>query len=266
MKLLTNYYDKDLPDIGDIVFGKVKDYTEYGINVYLPEYDLLAYLNFKNASMAKRLKKIKKQLKVGTEHFFGVIMVDEEKKYVDLDKKYQSNNDNDELLLNYKNYRTCLNIMSKFFKITNIDDINEQRRYMADLVWSIDKDSVYGTFDKYRETADNINKSILDSEQKQVFYKCLCESIKEKIYTIRYHIKINCLAINGCTEIKHYLEKLKDTYNTSPYVISAPIYGMDIINVKLNDINNTKEEFNKYIDSSKSKKILVQIQSHELIN
>lgn len=265
MKLLTKYYIKDLPDIDDVVYGKVKSYTEYGINVYLPEYDVLAYLNFKNASMARRLKRIKKQLKVGTDHFFGVIMVDENKKYVDLDKKYQSNN-NDLLLVNHQNYKICLNIVLKFFKISNIDNLDDQTKYMSELIWDVDKKDIYETFEKYRENINNINKNILNIEQKEVFYKCLCESIKEKIYTIRYHIKINSLSINGCDYIKSYLGNIKDTYNTIPYVISAPIYGLDIINVKLNHIDSTKEEFAQYIQSSKCKSIFVQIHSTELIN
>ena len=70
MKFLTRYYKNPSPSVGEMVIGKVMKYTQYGINIYLPEYKLTAFLNFKDAAGSRWLNRIKQQVKINKTEFY----------------------------------------------------------------------------------------------------------------------------------------------------------------------------------------------------
>ena len=84
MKILTSFYSNKFPEEGDMVYGKIVKFNEYGIKVLLKEYnDMEAFVNYRDASNSKRIKNIKKQLKNNKSYAFTVVSVDKDKEFID---------------------------------------------------------------------------------------------------------------------------------------------------------------------------------------
>ena len=103
------FYKENFPEKDDLVLGKIKDISKFGINVELLEYNnKTAFLNFKDVTQKKKMYHIKKIIKKNKLYPFTVINVDTEKDIIDLSKRYQEKEEEDAFMSFYKNYKKCI--------------------------------------------------------------------------------------------------------------------------------------------------------------
>ena len=249
MKTLTQFYKKNLPDKDDFVLGKIKKITDLGIDVDLLEYEnLTAYLSFKDASNKKRIHHIRKLFKVNKELVFNVVSVVQDKKFVDLSKKNQTEEEENEFLIYYKNYKLCLTIINKFFRYLCVDTIEEQRNLMNKYFWEIDPKNLHSVFmsikknNNYHEILDNQ----LSIEEKNKLKELINENFIDSKYTVRIPFRINTFSVEGISLIKNCLTEIEKETNTITYIKSSPIYYIEFKDL-------LEENLNSYIEQILSK-------------
>ena len=84
---MVYFYKKKIPNVDEIIIGKIDKITELGIDVSLVEYDnIKGYISYSEVSRKKKFN-INKILTVGKDVHLIVINVDTVKGYIDLSKK-----------------------------------------------------------------------------------------------------------------------------------------------------------------------------------
>ena len=80
------FYNKTLPIIGELVYTRISNVTEYGINVVLPYSDTEAMIMINEVSR-KVSSNLQKKYKVGSSFVCRVVNVDKNKNFIDLTKR-----------------------------------------------------------------------------------------------------------------------------------------------------------------------------------
>ena len=236
---MKRFYKNNIPDEYDIVLGKVKSMTQYGINVKLMEYDNMeAFLNFKDASNKKRLYQIKKLIKINKEYPLTVMDIDANKNYVNLSKKYQTKEEEMEYRNFYNKYKKCKLIMTNFVRKNKIIDKNIIENYYNKILWKYEKSEIFNIFNKIKKESIEINHDFQDltKNEYECLYKIITKSIKDTKYIVKFNITINSLSINGKQEIIDYLNKIEKIEEITPYIISIPNYCLEYKNILENDL------------------------------
>lgn len=109
-------YNKRLPNVDEVVIGKIENINELGIDVSLVEYNnLRGYISYSEVSRKKKFN-INKILTLGKEVHLIVINVDVEKSFIDLSKRTINNEEITLFDEKYKIYIKLYNMFRHFFK------------------------------------------------------------------------------------------------------------------------------------------------------
>lgn len=238
---IKRFYKNKVPEQDDIVLGKVKSMTQYGINIKLIEYNNMeAFLNFKDASNKKRLYQIKKQIKINKEYPLTVIDVDKIKNYVNLSKKYQSESEEIEYNNFYKKYKRCKLIMTNFIRKNKIQDINIIEDFYNKILWRHSKFDIIGIFNKIKKQSIVTNQHFpeLSQDEYKILYNIVNKTIQDIKYTVKFNLTINSLSINGKQEIINYLSDIEKIEKIVPYIVSIPNYCIEYKDILENNLDN----------------------------
>ena len=140
-------YKKKIPNVDEIIIGKIDKITELGIDVSLTEYDnIKGYISYSEVSRKKKFN-INKILTVGKDVHLIVINVDTIKGYIDLSKR--TIND-EEIKLFDEKYKKYLHLYSifkyfyhRYYLLKNISDEKDFENFLNITLW------------KYQENYDN---------------------------------------------------------------------------------------------------------------
>lgn len=106
------FYKNELPLIGDLVMGKVKQVNDVNAYVDLLEYNIRGSILLSELSRKSRIN-VKKMIYEGKEDIYEVIKLDSSKKHIDLSKKNINTQEIEEFKAKYSKYRALFNIMMK---------------------------------------------------------------------------------------------------------------------------------------------------------
>jgi translation initiation factor 2 alpha subunit (eIF-2alpha) len=255
-------YNKQYPDIDEIVIAKVTKISEYGITVTLTEYNNIE--GFMNCTEVSRKKKVNlnKLLIIGKEILLNVIRIDKEQNLIDLSKRTISSDDekmfNDKHTIYVKLYRFFVNIFMKFKNINDhvaIDDI-ELCNFMKNTLWTIqdefDNDFINETIFNKLTNNDIIEKFNFNSIgiTHNELIKIINDYIDKKINRIKPElfdsIKLTTLNINGVEDIKwvlnfknySFFSELNKDYDIDICYTSSSIYTINVKQKNFTVIDN----------------------------
>jgi len=140
-------YKKKIPNVNEIIIGKIDKITELGIDVSLVEYDnIKGYISYSEVSRKKKFN-INKILTVGKDVHLIVINIDIDKGYIDLSKR--TIND-EEIKLFDEKYKQYLHLYSifkylyhRYHQLKSISDEKDFENFLNITLW------------KYQENYDN---------------------------------------------------------------------------------------------------------------
>jgi translation initiation factor 2 subunit 1 len=81
------FYEKEMPDIEDVVMVHVESIAQMGAYVRLLEYDNIEGMVLLSELSRRRIRSINKLIRVGTNEAVMVVRVDRDKGYIDLSKR-----------------------------------------------------------------------------------------------------------------------------------------------------------------------------------
>lgn len=157
------FYDRTIPDIGDIVACKIKEITQSGIFVSLLEYDdLAAYVPLKEIS-THRYRSLSGLVKENDIEFIQVTTVDSEKQYIDLTRKYIDEDEKVKALNKYTLLKRIYTIL-KYSKMDNdiIQDYTQK-------IQQISKNDITTTTLENLEFTPEIVLKVFPEEKSQIF-------------------------------------------------------------------------------------------------
>ena len=263
---LKRFYKNELPLLDDIVLGRVVSLGEFGIKVRLPEYNNIdAFLNYKDASTKKKLYQIKKQVKINREYPMTVIEVNQEKKYINLSKKYLVESEEVEFKEFYNKYKICKLIMANFNRKKKIRDMSRIIDYYDKILWKYDKNEIYDIFNKIKKNEISVNSNIFDltNDEYSMLYEIIQEKIKDIKFSVKFILKINSLHYDGKKKIIDFLQLISDTMNSEAFVICVPNYCIKFKGVLKKNLDTFIDKNKKLLNSIEKKNILFNIENIE---
>lgn len=155
---MVYFYKKKIPNVDEIIIGKIDKITELGIDVSLVEYDnIKGYISYSEVSRKKKFN-INKILTVGKDVHLIVINVDTVKGYIDLSKRTINEEEIKLFDEKYKKYMHLYSIFKyfyfRYYQLKNISDEKDFENFLDATLW------------KYQETYDNeiISDKITNSD------------------------------------------------------------------------------------------------------
>ena len=259
-KILVRYYENQFPEEKDIVWGRVTRITEIGIDVVLLEYNgITAFLNFRDASKRSKLIKIKQEIKQNTEYTFTVINVNPDKNYVELSKRYQDQELDDEFILYYKSYKMCMSILSSYFWKSQLNTSEEQENFMTKTYWKYEPSELF-------EVLKNIqmNKLIcgecfdITLDEATIFDETIRGYLKELICDIVCELKLISYNPIGVSKIQTALSHLEVLLDTTITLKTPPVYEFRTNNIKEREYDDICSKLKYDIMQTKLDGVVIQ--------
>merc|ERR1712063_190696 len=104
-------YEQELPNQDELVVVRVNKVEEFGAYVTLLEYNNIEAMILSSEVSRKRIRSIHKHLRIGKQDVMQVLRVDKEKGYIDLSKKYVTEEDVNVTTERYAKSKTVHSIM-----------------------------------------------------------------------------------------------------------------------------------------------------------
>ncbi len=240
----------ELPEVGDLVVGTVKEIFEYGAYVSLDEYgNLVAYLPRGEVS-SRWVRNIRDYLREGGKAVFKVIRVNRRNKQVDLSLRRVSDSERRSKMIEWKRAQKAhkiLEIAASYLNKT-IDSAYEEAG------WKLE--DYYGEI--YAGLEEAVSKGIealieagLPEEWAEVLKKLADKYIEIKRVKISGIMVLQTASPNGVEEIKAtlmeaYNQRLPDNCKMKIYTIGSPRYRIDI---EAEDYKTAERVMKKIVDS-----------------
>ena len=251
-------YEQNLPEVDEYVVGSISKIENDKYHVNLLEYDVMAVLSLNNYSR-KMLKMIRKKLKKNNEYVFEVIMIDNDKGYVDLSRNHITDEIEKDVYEKYKKVRKFTNVMNHVCDETvNQVGIQNMNNLQNTEFWDIINELIiWPYYEQYDNPSDGIKeiekkcndfidyvkeidelKVRFDNTITDILYNIVESDIKKhfapKIYKLRTGIEITCFEFEGIDAIK----------STIDYAITN--IDQDDVSINIDSIPNYNIEFRTY--------------------
>merc|ERR1712137_242147 len=233
-------YEQELPDKDDLVVVRVNKVEEFGAYVTLLEYNNIEAMILSSEVSRKRIRSIHKHLRIGKQDVMQVLRVDKEKGYIDLSKKYVTENDINAATIRYQKSKTVHSIMKNTARNCGIPLIE----LLQKVAWPL--------YDKHGEEEEEeegeekhaldglqailLDESLLDEyELEPAVKECLIKDIKHRLaeqpLKIQAQIEVTCFKTEGILSIKEALMKGKqyaeeNNLKLEIQLMSTPVYRL----------------------------------------
>ena len=265
------FYKHHFPKIDELVMVRIKSISDTGILCDLLEYNNIeGFLSLTEVSRRK-LHALGRVIKINDKHVLHVTNIDPEKHYIDLSKKFITEEEKNEGLEKYRNGKFINNITRRIADTVKINfdtlyDIyitplyeNEKYKYPVDALKSlvVDKKKIW-------ENCPNTNENVIAE-----FIKLLEHKINLTYHKIEATIELTCFSENGIDDIKLALDKGSEIGGTdiSIQLISSPLYLCWTNSIDeqkgINLVNKVIETISQTIYSRKGE-CIVKIKPHKL--
>jgi len=253
MKTLR-YYEKKVPSVDDYVLATITNYTDAGIFCFLDEYKIEAFMSFKDASSSRKLRVIRREVHKNKKYILTTIKVDEQKKFIDVEKRNIDENEQSEMMKIVNFYSKIFNIFVKTFIINNqMCSVSDIYSFLSDTLWKHDKEQTKEILYKlHTETDFVIDKFNLKNEIGNHIVNELKQDLDKPYYENTLTLKINSISLNAVQDIKEFLKRCTDEFKTEFRSKSSPYYyckiNKDYYNYDGSVFN--KNMFNNYIKNT----------------
>lgn len=268
------FYKRTLPEEDEYVQAKITKYEETGIYCNLLEYKKEAFLSFKDASSSKKLKNIKKQVLKNRNYILMVTAVNNEKGFIDVEKRTIDNEEQDKFtkLINF--YEKIFNIFVKCFLLSkptaNDDDIYE---FLEHTLWKEDPKLIMENFENiHMSDLQIIGKYNLDHPVGWKILEQLKNIIKKPVYKHTIKLNIRSLNIDAKSHIKNTINLLTNKClfnidNGEFKIFNPPIYMCEVTNtIEQGDAtpdeysNNLERLLTNFINEIKDSELSIKIE------
>jgi translation initiation factor 2 subunit 1 len=214
------FYERKLPEVGEIVIGKITKITDLGVYVELLEYDRLEGLIIVGELSKKKFRSVNQLVKLGKIEVGVVTRVDTEREYIDLSRKKVSPVDLKNCLVKYSMNRLSHSVMVLAAKNLGMDLLELYKEFG----WKKAREhkSLYNFFFKTLKSPE-----LLEDEP---FGKEIGDCIKKKFtlskYKVRADINITCQT-GGVASIKEALMEARScSYKIQVQLVTPPTYSI----------------------------------------
>ena len=268
-------YEIKLPAIDEYVVGNIEKIENDKYHIMLLEYNTMAILSLNNYNR-KMLKMIRKKLKKGSDYVFEVILVDTDRKYIDLSRIHVTDEIEKKVFENYKRVKKFNNIINRICDVylninQNIEQPTQIRKFInKKIVWPyydkfeepfqgiVEIENNYNKFVEYVKNAlgDNNGENTLDNQlNNDRFVNILEDDIKKhfapKNYKLRAEIELTCFDFEGVEAIKSSVAFAIDNiihYDDNPLTITINRIPNYYIETHSYDFEHGDNLIKKFID------------------
>jgi len=257
-------YEQELPNQDELVVVRVNKVEEFGAYVTLLEYNNIEGMILSSEVSRKRIRSIHKYLRIGKQDVMQVLRVDKEKGYIDLSKKYVTDDYVEPTIERFTKSKTVHSIM-KHCAVTcgmPVKDLLEK------VAWPLYDE--YSNEDEEEEghALDGLHAILLDptlldkyeleDNVKDCLIKEITHRLAEQPFKIQAQVDVTCFTTEGVRAIQEALnagKQLAEEKNQKLDInlLSTPTYriltqctdkqlGMDIVNAAIQAIENAIKE------------------------
>ena len=246
---------KELPDVGELVVGTVKEVYDYGAYLVLDEYQgIEAYLPWSEVA-SRWIRSIHEAVKPGQKVVVKVIRVNKPRKQVDVSLKRVTDGERRRKMMEWKRAQKAAKILEMVSEKLGVPF----DKMCEDVAWKLE--------DYYGEVMEGLEQAVLRGPQALV-EAGVPENIAQALYEeARRHIEIKkvkivgvltlrSLAKDGIRRIKELLRlatakaKQHEGVDIRIYTVGAPRYRMEVI---ANDYKDAERVLREILEAVESK-------------
>ncbi len=246
---------KELPDVGELVVGTVREIFDHGAYILLDEYGGLEAYAPVNEIVQSWFHSIKDYLKVGQKAVFRVIRVDPRRKLVDVSLRKVKEEEKREKFLKWKRTVRAVKLLELVSQRTGVplQDLIQKVAYRFEDIYG---DMLRGFEELARGNVEEVRKILADLPEN--VFRVIEEIAKEHIeipeVTLSGVLRIINLRPNGVEHIKEILigakKLIEEKYpgvKYKIYVMGPPRYRIDLTGKDPKLLDNILEEVARYI-------------------
>lgn len=232
----VRYYKNKMPDINDFVIGEVKKFDELGLIIYLPEYRKEGFLNYKDASHAKKIKNIERELLVGKEYIFQIESIDHEKEYINLNRLNVRREEQVEEMSIILKYRSILNIFINCYITDRLKEgisVNEIERediekFLKRTLYNVERETILKYIVLWYENEEKYNKYMnkMFSEEEEEMKENIKNVIEEHYMIPRFDVigklMMTYRGIDAVNKLKKIINILNIEFGVDECYIEVP--------------------------------------------
>jgi len=228
-------YEQELPNQDDLVVVRVNKVEDFGAYVTLLEYNSIEGMILSSEVSRKRIRSIHKHLRIGKQDVMQVLRVDKDKGYIDLSKKYVTEDDVRTCTERFTKSKTVHSIM----KHTAVTCKRDVRDLLEAVAWPLY--AKYETEDGQGHALEGLQEMLTDPgfldsvELDETTKDCLLKEIRHRLaeqpIKIQAQIEVNCFTTEGIRSIKQALMKGKvyaegKNQKLEINLLSTPVYRL----------------------------------------
>lgn len=161
------FYKNKFPKSNDLVYGKITDVLDCGINIILPEYGNIQSMLIIDEVSSNGQGNLAQKYKVGNSIICKVSNVDSNKGFIDLTKNGIKLSDKDNFYKTYKYNKAIIGIFIKYLKKKN--KINNLEIFLQNTLWKLNTKNYYRILKETNLDCSSFN--IDDTKEFQIFLK-----------------------------------------------------------------------------------------------
>jgi len=229
-------YEQELPDKDDLVVVRVYKVEEFGAYVTLLEYNNIEAMILSSEVSRKRIRSIHKHLRIGKQDVMQVLRVDKEKGYIDLSKKYVTE---DDVIVTNERFTKSKTVHS-IMKHTAVTCKMPVEDLLAKIAWPLydkyfdeDEEDGHALDGLHDILKDNslLDEYDLDDNVKSCLLKEIKHRLAEQPFKIQAQIEVTCFTPQGILSIKEallegktFVENNNETLEVN--LMSTPTYRL----------------------------------------
>ena len=209
--LSVRYYEKSMPNLGDLVMVKVTKISDTSAYVQLLEYENIEGMIPYTEISRRRIRSIAKFVRVGKLDVATVIRLDSAKGYIDLSKKQVTEEEHQRCLERYQKAKKVHSIIASCADETGV----ALPQLMEKIAWPLYRDYPHA-YDalKLANTDERGKEKVLAPLQLQQnvldsLLKIMSQKLKDQTYRIEVNLDITCFGSEGVDAIKKALQLAK---------------------------------------------------------
>jgi len=245
--LQHRYYEKEFPEVGDLVMVKVSRIDDLGVYGSLLEYCNREGMLAKSELSSRRMRSIYKLVRIGKVYTLVVLAVNREKGFIDLSKKRLDATPEERLKYDngYNNAKALNSIISYVSSRTQADE--KMTSYTMEELYKM---FGYEMLEQY-ETGNNLFKLVaknpdqflerikIPEDIRELVISNLRRKLKAQVVKIRADVEVTCEARAGIDAIKEAF-KVALEMSTKEFPVHITLIGTPLYMVVCNTLD--KEE------------------------
>lgn len=223
------YYEKEFPEVDQLVMVQVKQIAEMGAYVSLLEYDNIEGMILLSELSRRRIRSVQKLIRVGRNEVVVVMRVDPEKGYIDLSKRRVSA---EEVIKCEEQYEKSKAVDSIIIQVAKKHNLDPEVLYRS-VVWPLGKKygHAHDAFKIAVADADTVLEGLtIDPSVRSDLLSTIARRLTPKPVKVRSDLEVTCYSYEGINGIKSALrageELSTEQVPIKIRLVAPPLYVM----------------------------------------